>query len=44
MTEHTHECRDCGAEIPAGRACEVGLILDCYWPGGNAGCTSNACA
>ena len=30
VSEHTHECRDCGAEIP----CD----LPCYWEGGNDGC------
>lgn len=39
-TDHSHECRDCGAEIPAGVACSP-LPHDvdrCDWPGGNAGC------
>lgn len=31
--EHSHECRDCRAEIPC-----CFTEAECYWPGGNEGC------
>lgn len=34
--DHTHECRDCGAEIP----CYIDG--DCKWPGGSEGCDCTA--
>lgn len=39
MSDHTHECRDCRAEIPGGVQCEGGdASSECGWPGGNTGC------
>jgi hypothetical protein len=33
MSEHTHQCRDCGSEIDASCTSEA-----CTWAGGNDGC------
>jgi hypothetical protein len=35
MSEHTHQCRDCGSEIDASCTSE-----SCTWAGGNDGCSN----